>query len=304
MPKRDALDLGPAAKDFASLSILARRYAEGRQEYDFVMLVLISHARDYATDPDRLRRYAATTVSARIMQFLSACFMKMQLFLEGYLDAVRTQNPFVVIMCARTALEAYATVYDALGVVSREAGLEPTGFAERVRRADEALINATWGHPTCRRKERPGRAPAKSAQADHAGRPVDSRCTTYSQPPRSVGEALSVRRSAGRLRPALRVLAPKCWAESVPRRSLTERNAISPRRRSVGRCLVARCADQGSPDGAISSWHSRRIPDIGCAFRPRAILPDLISTRRQWVAARRGALVADGGGTIDHWTQG
>lgn len=66
--------------------------ARSRAEYDFQAPALASHAEVYASDPPRLRRYAITTINARIMQFLAVTFMKTYHFLDAYLYGVDKRN--------------------------------------------------------------------------------------------------------------------------------------------------------------------------------------------------------------------
>lgn len=119
--------------------------ARSRAEYDFQAPTLVSHADDYASDPPRLRRYATTTVNARIMQFLAVTFMKTYHFLDAYLYGIDRKNPFAALSAARSQLEIYAVTWDTVEAVRRNAGGHTTGFAERVKAVDEALISATYG---------------------------------------------------------------------------------------------------------------------------------------------------------------
>ena len=142
-------DLGGSKSDFLSLEILHARYASSQAVYDFQLASPLSHAEAYGDDNSALRRYAATAVNARIAQLLSAAFMKMFHFIDGYLEAARRENPFVMLMCARGALEAYAVYSDTVGIVRENAGTQDAALFERVKRVDDALIKATYGtrHP-------------------------------------------------------------------------------------------------------------------------------------------------------------
>jgi len=119
--------------------------AQSRAEYDFQASALVSHADAYASDPPRLRRYATTTVNARIMQFLAVTFMKTYHFLDAYLYGIDRKNPFAALSAARSPLEIYAVTWDTVEAVRKNAGGQTAGFAERVKAVDEALISATYG---------------------------------------------------------------------------------------------------------------------------------------------------------------
>jgi hypothetical protein len=141
--------LGDSKSDLTSLEILRERYGSSRVVYDFQLASPLSHAEQYRDDSAALRRYAETAINARIAQLLSAAFMKMFHFVNGYLEALRQENPFVMTMCARGALEAYSVYSDTVRVVRDNAGSEDVGLFERVKRVDDALIKATYGtrHP-------------------------------------------------------------------------------------------------------------------------------------------------------------
>ena len=52
------------------IKLLFSDLAASRQEFDFLPPALVSHANQYATQPERLRKYARQVISARIMIFL------------------------------------------------------------------------------------------------------------------------------------------------------------------------------------------------------------------------------------------
>jgi hypothetical protein len=119
--------------------------AQSRTEYDLQAPALVSHADTYASDLPRLRRYATTTVNARIMQLLAVTFMKTYHFLDAYLYGIDKRNPFAALGAARSQLEIYAVTWDTVEAVRRNSGGHTAGFAERVKAVDEALISATYG---------------------------------------------------------------------------------------------------------------------------------------------------------------
>ena len=51
------------------IKLLYLALASSRQEYDFQPPALVSHANQYATQPERLRRYAKQVINGRIMMF-------------------------------------------------------------------------------------------------------------------------------------------------------------------------------------------------------------------------------------------
>lgn len=73
----------------------------GRQDYDFQMPSLTSHADDHAGNPLRFRRYAQQVVYARIMLLLSTSRMNTQRLLQTYLEGFDRGNPFPPLMTAR-----------------------------------------------------------------------------------------------------------------------------------------------------------------------------------------------------------
>jgi hypothetical protein len=52
------------------IKLLFSDLAASRQEFDFLPPALVSHANQYATQPERLQKYAKQVISARIMIFL------------------------------------------------------------------------------------------------------------------------------------------------------------------------------------------------------------------------------------------
>ena len=142
MPTPDRADIGAHLQQIRDLHA---ELARSRAEYDFQAPALVSHADAYASDPTRLRRYATTTVNARIMQLLAVTFMKTYHFLDAYLYGVDRRNPFAALSAARSQLEVYAVTWDTVEAVRRNAGGQTAGFAERVKAVDEALISTTYG---------------------------------------------------------------------------------------------------------------------------------------------------------------
>jgi hypothetical protein len=127
------------------LEALLARFESERQEYDFVLPSLVSHADDYAPDKKRLERYASDVICARMMQLMAVASMKTQHFLAAYVGGYHSSNPFALFMAARASLEAFAVVWDTMQTVKKNAGSDAPHFAERVKTVDVALINATYG---------------------------------------------------------------------------------------------------------------------------------------------------------------
>ena len=128
-----------------ALKALHAKLLAGRQDYDFQPPVLVSHALDYATQPERLRRYAQQTVSARIMVLLASSTMTTQALLHTYVLGEKTRAPFPMLLAARSQLELFAVVADAIRIVKANAGQQDENLGHRVHAVDVALINATYG---------------------------------------------------------------------------------------------------------------------------------------------------------------
>jgi hypothetical protein len=128
-----------------ALKALHAKLMAGRQDYDFQLPVFVSHALDYATQPERLRRYAQQTANGRIMVLLASSTMTTQALLNTYLLDEQTKAPFPMLLAARAQLELFAVVADAIRIVKANAGQQDTNLANRVHVVDVALINATYG---------------------------------------------------------------------------------------------------------------------------------------------------------------
>ena len=114
-------------------------------DYDFQMPVLISHADDYKDDLPRLRRYAGQTVAARIMQFGYITLYKTYFFLDMFLRGYGDRNVYDMLFASRALIEVYAVTADTFLTIAKNAGDQPDGLADRVKKIDQALITATYG---------------------------------------------------------------------------------------------------------------------------------------------------------------
>jgi len=114
-------------------------------EYDFMQPAMISHAKDYANDMARLKKYAGSVINARIMQMLSSTFMKTWFSLDQYSYGVEKGNPYALLQSTRFQMECFALVYSTIAVVRANSGNYTSGFFKRVVAVDEALVNATYG---------------------------------------------------------------------------------------------------------------------------------------------------------------
>lgn len=127
------------------IKLLFSELASGRQDYDFLPPALVSHVEQYASQPERLRKYARQVISGRIMIFLVSSRMNTQVLLQSYILGVEARNPFSVLLAARSQLELLFVVADTINVIRQNAGEHTENFVKRVRKVDEALINATFG---------------------------------------------------------------------------------------------------------------------------------------------------------------
>lgn len=115
------------------------------QEFDFMPPVLVSHAKAYAGEPERLRRYAKQVISARIMILLSSSRMTTQSLLEIYQFGLEKKRPFPLLLVARAQMELYAVVADTIRIIRENSGEHSERFVERVHSVDSALITASFG---------------------------------------------------------------------------------------------------------------------------------------------------------------
>jgi hypothetical protein len=133
------------ASTVSDLRALHARLKTGRQEYDFMPPVMVSHVPEYQKDKQRLRRYAAQVISARVMLLLASTRMTTQGLLDSFLVGVDSKSPFSVLLAARAQLELLAVVVDTIRIIQENAGEHEHGFVARVQRVDNALITATYG---------------------------------------------------------------------------------------------------------------------------------------------------------------
>jgi hypothetical protein len=119
--------------------------ASGRQEYDFQLANLDSHAGDYANKPHRTRYYGRQVICGRIMILLASTRMTTQALLQTFLLGTYAKVPFAKLLPSRAQLELFSVIADLVRVIKDDAGAQEEKFAERVRKVDQALINATFG---------------------------------------------------------------------------------------------------------------------------------------------------------------
>jgi hypothetical protein len=124
---------------------LFNKLVSGRQEYDFQPATLVSHAGDYADKPDRIRYYGRQVISGRIMTLLACTRMTTQALLQTFLLGADAKVPFAMLLPSRAQLELFSVVADVVRVIKENAGEQEEKFAERVRKVDQALINAAFG---------------------------------------------------------------------------------------------------------------------------------------------------------------
>jgi hypothetical protein len=137
----------------AAIRDLGTRLKSSREEYEFKMPALVSHAQDYASDRPRLKRYAGQVIGARAMQFYGTNLMKTHFFIEMYLNGIEQRNPYSVLMAARSQIEVAAVVWDIVRIFKENAGDHEDRYLERVIRIDTELITATYGTRSDKVKE-------------------------------------------------------------------------------------------------------------------------------------------------------
>jgi hypothetical protein len=137
--------MSDSTSDLGLLQSLLLELQAGRQEFDFQLSSLVSHARDYASDIPRLRKYAKQVVGGRIMILLGVSRMTTQGLLQTFLAGVDLRSPFPLLLAARVQLELFAVIANIIRVVRENSGEHEAQFVERVERVDQALINATFG---------------------------------------------------------------------------------------------------------------------------------------------------------------
>jgi hypothetical protein len=132
---------------FEAITELQKRLQSGSllKDYEFQPPVMVSHAKDHATDRDRLQRYASNVIGARIQQVRISFIMKTWFFIKLYLDSLENDNPFALPFAARAQIETFALVKDTLFIVSRHKGSHAKDFVTRVVLVDEALVKAMYG---------------------------------------------------------------------------------------------------------------------------------------------------------------
>jgi hypothetical protein len=124
---------------------LFSKLVAGRQEYDFQPAALVSHAGDYAEKPERIQYYGRQVICGRIMTLLASTRMTTQALLQTFLLGVDAKAPFAMLLPSRAQLELFSVVADVARIIKENAGEQEENFAERVRKVDQALINATFG---------------------------------------------------------------------------------------------------------------------------------------------------------------
>ena len=88
------------------IKLLFAELAAGRQEYDFQPPAMVSHAEQYAAQPERLRAYAKQVVCGRIMIFLAFSRMNTQALLQTYLLGVDSKQSVPPADCSTFAAGA------------------------------------------------------------------------------------------------------------------------------------------------------------------------------------------------------
>jgi hypothetical protein len=112
---------------------------------EFMLPSFASHVVDHAEDLARLRTYAESVTSMRLMLLLGLSFAKTWFFLEMFLEGLTTRNPFSLFFSTRAQIELLAVAFDTLTIVRRNSGTREETFADRVAKVDEALITAVYG---------------------------------------------------------------------------------------------------------------------------------------------------------------
>lgn len=141
---------------------LLAKLTASRAEYDFMPPAMVSHAKDYAADLSRLKRYARLVIQARVLQLLSTTFMKTWFLLDLFVNGLERANPFAPLFAARSQMELFAVVFETINTVRTNSGDHDADFVARVQRIDEVLLNATYGTrsiavPELLRKLRPSK---------------------------------------------------------------------------------------------------------------------------------------------------
>jgi hypothetical protein len=152
-----------------SLRALLSKLRKGRQDYDFMPPTPVSHVSVHAHDLQRLRKYAAEVIPARTLILLASTQFSTQHLVQTFLLGVDNNNPFPMLLAARSQMELFASVADACHVIRENAGQHEDRFQERVQAVDNALINVLSGTRS---------APLKEAlKASHVSkaRPVDDK---------------------------------------------------------------------------------------------------------------------------------
>lgn len=140
-------------KNLSTIRSLLKELAGGRQDYDFQSPTMLSHVSDHIKDPDLVKKYARQVISVRIMMLLVFGRMNTQALLDTYVLGVDHNNPFPLLLSARSQLELLSVIADTAKIISDNSGEHPEGFAERVKKVDEALIKATYGTRSAKLKE-------------------------------------------------------------------------------------------------------------------------------------------------------
>jgi hypothetical protein len=112
---------------------------------EFMLPSFASHVPDHAADLARLRTYAESVTSMRLIMLLGLSFTKTWFFLEMFLEGLTTRNPFSLFFSTRAQIELLSVEFDTLTIVRQNAGTHEENFADRVVKVDEALITAVYG---------------------------------------------------------------------------------------------------------------------------------------------------------------
>lgn len=79
------------------------------------------------------------------MTLLASTRMTTQALLQTFLLGVDAKAPFGMLLPSRAQIELFSVVVDVVRIIKENAGEQEENLAERVRKVDQALINATFG---------------------------------------------------------------------------------------------------------------------------------------------------------------
>jgi hypothetical protein len=92
-------------KEIDTILGLFNKLASGRQEYDFQLATLDSHAGGHANKPHRIRYYGRQVICGRIMTLLASTRMTTQALLETFLLGTDAKVPFAMLLPSRAQIE-------------------------------------------------------------------------------------------------------------------------------------------------------------------------------------------------------